>query len=329
MRRVSWSGPRIGRICCTQESLLIWVLLLLWALAGTTISFADDNDRFSVAEDSDRLVITRAEQPVAEFVFRDPIVLRPYFANVHAPGGLLVTRHHPPIAGVDATDHNTMHPGIWLGFGDISGNDFWRNKGRIKHVQFSLAPTITSDQLTFETQSQLLTADNKPLCELISHFSLAARPAGWLLVWEATFRSDEHDFTFGDQEEMGFGARLATPFSETNGGLIVNAHGVKTARATWGQAAKWCDYSGNVDERHGGITLMAGPNNFRESWWHNRDYGVFVANPFGRAAMKQGEPSAVTVKRGESFRLTFAALLHSGIDYDPAAAYKDAEQMMK
>ena len=27
---------------------------------------------------------------------------------------------------------------------------------------------------------------------------------------------------------------------------------------------------------------MPAPSNFRTSWWHNRDYGVFVANPFGR-----------------------------------------------
>jgi hypothetical protein len=67
---------------------------------------------------------------------------------------------------------------------------------------------------------------------------------------------------------------------------------------------------------------MASPINFRPSWWHNRDYGVFVANPFGRAAMKQGEKSAVTVKPGESFQLRFAAAIHSGPGYDPAAAFK-------
>ena len=68
---------------------------------------------------------------------------------------------------------------------------------------------------------------------------------------------------------------------------------------------------------------MPAPSNFGESWWHNRDYGVFVANPFGRAAMRQGPASKVEVKKGEQFRLQFAACLHDAADYDPAASYRD------
>jgi hypothetical protein len=66
--------------------------------------------------------------------------------------------------------------------------------------------------------------------------------------------------------------------------------------------------------------LMASRRNFRESWWHNRDYGVFVANPFGRAAMKQGDRSSVAVAPGESLRLEFGALVH-----DQRAVAGDAE----
>jgi hypothetical protein len=50
---------------------------------------------------------------------------------LRAPSGVAVTRHHPPIAGSDATDHDTMHPGVWLAFGDLNAQDFWRNKARI------------------------------------------------------------------------------------------------------------------------------------------------------------------------------------------------------
>jgi hypothetical protein len=76
-----------------------------------------------------------------------------------------------------------------------------------------------------------------------------------------------------------------------------------------------------VDGKPVGVTLMASPGNFRESWWHNRDYGVFVANPFGRQAMKQGAKSAVKVPRGESIRLVFGAMLHDSAPHDPAAEY--------
>jgi hypothetical protein len=52
-------------------------------------------------------------------------------------------------------------------------------------------------------------------------------------------------------------------------------------------------------------------------WWHNRDYGVFVANPFGREAMKQGERSSIAPEPGQSMTLRFGAYLHeAGISKD-------------
>jgi hypothetical protein len=100
-----------------------------------------------------------------------------------------------------------------------------------------------------------------------------------------------------------------------------------TAAGTWGQPADWCDYSGSVDGSPLGITLLSDPRNFRPSWWHNRDYGVFVANPFGRAALKQGAPSLVTVKRGETFRLRFGAVLHGGPGYQPTVAFESFRRL--
>jgi hypothetical protein len=115
---------------------------------------------------------------------------------------------------------------------------------------------------------------------------------------------------------------VATEYTEKNGGLLRNSHGKKTAQVTWGQPAAWCDYSGGKQGQTVGILLMAAPKNFRESWWHNRDYGLCVANPFGRAALHQGDRSQVLVKQGESLRLVFGALVHDARDFDPASEYR-------
>ncbi len=264
---------------------------------------------FSVEQTTDRLVISLGAKPVAACVFRDERILRPYFANLHAPDGRRVTRNHPPIPGADATDHDTMHPGVWLAFGDINGQDFWRNKGRIEHVRFLEPPRASKGRLTFATECLLLATNGTPLCSLTNQFTLSQLTNAWLLVWDATFRADVRDITFGDQEEMGFGARVATVIAEKNGGMIASSSGLTTAKNTWGRAAEWCDYSGTVEGQRVGITLMAHPANFRASWWHNRDYGLMVANPFGREAMKQGPKSVVMVRRGESLRLRFAGAI--------------------
>ena len=266
---------------------------------------------FACAQTSDRLTITFAGKPVAEYAFRDEKILRPYFANLHTPDGRQVTRSHPPVAGVDATDHDTMHPGLWLAFGDINGQDFWRNKGRIHHVQFLEPPRVAKGKLNFAAENRLQSTHGQTLGTQISRITLAALPRGFLLIWQADFLPAAEELVFGDQEEMGLGVRVATKITEKNGGIIAASTGAKTAQATWGKSFEWCDYSGDLGDRRVGVALMADPANFRPSWFHNRDYGLMVANPFGRKSMKQGDQSRVEVKPGEKLRLRFGVLLHA------------------
>lgn len=273
---------------------------------------------FSVVKQADRLLISLENSAVAQYVFNDPKILRPYFSSLCLTSGLQVTRNHPPVEGKDATDHDAMHPGLWLGFGDINGQDYWRNKANMRHVRFLAEPDCQNDKLSFATQCELQTAKGKPQCRMTNRYTLTSRPEGWLLVWEATFHADFETVVLGDQEEMGLGARVATAITEKNGGRIVNSNGLYSAKQTWGQAADWCDYSGKIDGKPVGITLMASRSNFRESWWHNRDYGVFVANPFGRKAMKQGPLSEVTLDQGQSLTLRFGVLVHGQLDSDVA-----------
>jgi hypothetical protein len=267
----------------------------------------------------ERLVIEHSGRPVAHYVFRDDRILRPYLAHLHAPDGTRVSRNHPPVAGTDATDHDTMHPGVWLGFGDISGEDFWRHRGTVRHESITEGPFTRDGVLEFTTANSVVRRTGEVLARQVSRLRFHASPEAYRIDWEVSFTPSLEGFVFGDQEEMGLGARVATALTEKNGGLITSSAGDKTASGTWGRAYDWCDYSGRTGDRFAGITLMADPANFRPSWWHNRDYGVFVANPFGREAMKQGARSAVEVRRGETFRLRFGVVLHSTTALEPAA----------
>ena len=62
-------------------------------------------------------------------------------------------------------------------------------------------------------------------------------------------------FTFGDQEEMGLGIRVATDHAVTNGGVITSSDGRKNEKQVWGRQADWCDYSG----KGVGVMLMPDP----------------------------------------------------------------------
>jgi hypothetical protein len=308
---------------------------LTLALLAATLRPAGDRRAaaadLAVEPKADRLVITDGGRPVATYVFRDDKILRPYFAHVHAPGGIQVTRSHPPVAGADATDHDTMHPGVWLAFGDLNGHDFWRNKGKIVHERFVEPPAVQGGQVTFKAENTLQTAGGERICEQTSRVTVAARPSGYLLVWDSTFKSDQREFVFGDQEEMGLGVRVATAITEKSGGVIRNSAGEKGATATWGRTADWSDTSGVIGGRRAGVLLMPDPGNFRPSWFHNRDYGLMAANPFGRNAFTRGEKSAVVVEKGESFRLRFGLLIHAaapGQEVDLEAEYEHFKRML-
>lgn len=306
---------RIVRVACRS------LIPLIFAASAVSLPAQEKTD-WVFQEKGDRLEVTLHGKPVADFVFRDEAIQRPYLCHVKTLSGIQVTRNHPPIAGQDAVDHDTMHPGIWMGFGDISSVDFWRNKGTILHVRWTQPPQVMNDQLSFESESQLLSAEGQPIGSVITRLVFMADKSDWMVSWKAKFQANDKPLVFGDQEEMGFGARVATSITEKNGGVILSSTGKRTAKDTWGQAADWCDYSGMINGTPAGITLMSSPNNFRPSWWHNRDYGVFVANSFGRKAMGQGDVSSVVVGPGKTLTVTFGAVIHEGTTYSPEDWFK-------
>ena len=270
------------------------------------------------------LQITIGSQQIAEYVYNDDIVRRPYFRHLRTPSGVPVTRNHPPVAGRDSDDHATMHPGLWLAFGDIDGADVWRNQARVRHVRFVEKPAGQAGRGSFAVEN-VYENDGRAICTERCDITIHVRPGGYRLDWTSVFRS-EKDFTFGDQEEMGLGVRMATPFTVTNGGRITDSEGRRNEPQVWGKQATWCEYSGTLDGQRIGVVLMPHPRNFRPSWFHARDYGLLVANAFGRNAFTMGEKSRVTVAAGEAFPLRFGVLVYAASPdevSDLAAAYRE------
>ena len=168
--------------------------------------------------------------------------------------------------------------------------------------------------------------EDRVVCQETCRYTILVRPLGYLLLYDSTFTSNDGDFYFGDQEEFGLGIRVATPISVRKGGHITDSEGRRDEKGVWGKQADWCDYSRVIDGKHVGITIMPHPGNFRRSWYHARNYGLLVANPFGRNAMTGGEKSKVVVRKGEKFRLRYGVLIYSvpvGAKADAQKAYRD------
>lgn len=275
---------------------------------------------------------------VGTYVYNDPVITRPHFRNLRAPGGVPVTRAHPPAEGVDATDHADMHPGAWLAFGDIGGADVWRNKAKVAHLKFVDEPKGGPGRGTFAVANEYGDGKGGVVCEEVCRYTLLARPAGYLLISDSMFRARGRGLAFGDQEEMGFGVRVATNLTVKAGGRIIDSQGRANEAGVWGKTAAWVDYSGVVGggpdgrQMRAGVMLVPDPENPHASRFHVRDYGLMVANPFGRAVFGDKEGKPVVVAPGTEYRLRFAILLHAsepGVELDFASAYEDCRGIFR
>ena len=292
--------------------LVVAISAVVWPRRAPAV----DTIRFQTNQN--QVVVQCGKRPLATYVFRDAAIPRPYFAHVHAPNGQQVTRHHPPRAGRDATDHATFHPGIWMAFGDINGHDYWRLKARVEHVAFVDAPRSEAGRGSFSVRNRYWSESGKEVvCSEVARYTFQIIPAGYLVHWDSTFSSSAGEFSFGDQEEMGLGIRVATPIAVTNGGQIRNRDGQINEKQAWGKMSDWCDYSGTTAGFRIGMTLMPAPENFRRCWYHARDYGFCAANPFGRNAFTGGKKSKIKVAAGTSLRLRFGILLHAQPETKP------------
>jgi putative heme-binding domain-containing protein len=307
--------------------LVTWLMRRSAATTGAaqTAQRAPASPGFAWELQPGRLSILHAGRRLTDYVFADPEILRPYFQNVRAPSGAQVTRTHPPAAG-DANDHAAMHPGVWLAFGDVNGEDFWRNRARIEHEAFITEPSLVQGRLVFATRNRLVAWNATRLATLISRFGIA--PWGdhaFAMTWEAEIQGEGRELVFGDQEEMGLGVRVATELTEQKGGLVVNSDGVTGAKTVWGKPAAWAAYSREIGGRIQGVAIFPSASNPSPTWWHSRDYGVIVANGFGKRALPESPDGKLVVKSGDSLKLRYDVLLFdspSSAPIDFAAAYR-------
>lgn len=280
------------------------------SLAGLGVEFAPG-----------RIELFDGDESIATYVYKDNKITRPYFANLHGPSGIQVSRNHPPIEGTDPMDHSSLHPGLWMAFGDLCGTDNWRNKAPVVHQKFIQDPASANGVVGFAVENayKSSTEPAQTICVERCRYELHAVKGGYLLTWDSTFLGDMA-FSFGDQEEMGLGFRVATvlrvevsePDLPPPTGSMIDSEGRRNAQEIWGQSARWVDYSGSIADTPAGMAVFCHPQNFRPTRFHARDYGFIAANPFSSAAFKLGRATKTTVRPGESLRLQYGVLLHAG-----------------
>ena len=257
-----------------------------------------------------KLTINLGKQPIATYLIRDPVLTRRALVNLRTPSGIPVTR---PFPAQEKEDHAIMHPGLWISYGWVSGNDYWRFKSKVNFEGFIENPRAKEFEATFSARNRYLSENGKEtICIEDTSYKFSLIPEGIILDLIAVYYNNERGFEFGDQEESGLALRMAKPLSVKFGnGKILNDRGDVNGKGTWGKFFKWIDYSGIFKDQRIGIMVIPSPTNSTKSWSHSRDYGALVANPFPKQPQERREPYVKTlIKKGEKLKMQYRVLIH-------------------
>jgi hypothetical protein len=284
-------------------------------------------------EGNGKFAVTIDRKPFGDF-YTSKQAPKPYFSPLRTADGKIVTREWPMVPNSGTTRDHQHHRGLWIGYIDVNGTNFWENeysygnksnKGTIvaKDVKTAKASDkAASIHGTFawmdKTGKEVLTEDRT--------MTFRAEPRLRIVDLDVTLTASTKA-VFADDKDGAVGVRMADTLTEKSGnGTMTNSLGEKGMDKIWGKKADWCDYSGTLDAKKVGLLMMEHPTSFHHpTRWHARDYGLLSANPFADHAYDPSAPERkFSMEPGQSIRLRYRIVLHGDLGIDAMQKlYKD------
>jgi len=306
----------------TQNLAALFLVLACFSAAAPPSRAAEPAGRLKTEQLDGRIRVTVANEPFAEYVYQG--YAKPIVYPIFGPGRIAMTRNFPIRKDVpgEPTDH-PHHKSLWLSHGNVNGEDFWLEKGKIVHQRIQSVDT-NPRRIVITADNRWVNRQGKTVCTDTTRVGFLELANGARAIdYDITIHASHGPVTFGDTKE-GFMAVRTHPALQLTGdpkrgvtaanGQAINSRGVKD-KAMWGQQAEWVDYSGKIDGRLMGLAMFDHPGNPRHpTFWHARDYGLVAANPFGVSDFtKQKERSgALTLAAGQDLRFRYRIVLHRG-----------------
>ncbi|MBI5773961.1 MAG: PmoA family protein [Verrucomicrobia bacterium] len=287
-----------------------------------------------ITEQTGKLRVEINGELFTEYVYEG--ARRPYFYPVIGSTGENMTRHWPMKDGVagEEKDH-VHHTGLWYGHRHVNGLGFWENSakepgklGTIKHDRFVSVKSGQDAGEFREISKWVADADGKLVLTEERTVRIHNRKEGRVMDFEITFTAPrDGEVVFGDDKDGALAIRVPESSrvqkpkekgqkkAAPGEGHIVLSTGQRDSEA-WGKRAAWCDYFGPVNGKTAGVAIFDHPGNPRHpTWWHVREYGLFAANPFGKAQFeKLPEKDAGDFKlpAGQSATWRYRFYFHAG-----------------
>jgi hypothetical protein len=259
---------------------------------------------------------------------------KPIFWPVLAPNGASLTRSWPMVKDIAGETHDHIHQkSAWFCHGDVipegmqitdkingvAGVDFWseaKGHGNIVCIKVD-EPIAKNGRARVTTHNEWRMADGTNIMDEARAIQFADYGKARLLVLDIDLHASVCPITFGDTKEGSMGIRINDQIRADRGkGTLQNADGKKGEKDCWGRHSVWTDYSGPIDGKLAGLSILDDPKNAYPSCWHIRGYGLNAANPFGRAKSgfpdERGKHDLVRLAKGEHLNLRYGLVLHDG-----------------
>lgn len=286
----------------------LFLMMLTTALQGGVV----------IAPHPNRIDVEIDGKPFTSLYY-GPEAPKPYLHPLRSASGKIITRRFPmePSPGETKDRH---HRGLWFGYKDINGFNFWENEFSYNDPKAGKVVTRsidTTQPAAIHGVFAWLSPSGEPLLEERRTMTFLGTSTTRRIDVDVTFRALVK-VVFGDSKDGFFAIRLNNALSESESGRIQNSNGATSMKEAWGKRAAGMDYTGQIDGEKLGVTVTEDPTSFQfPPRWHVRDYGLLAANPFGAHAFDPKEPeSPVTLERGQSLHLRYRVVVH-GADPPP------------
>lgn len=245
---------------------------------------------------------------------------KPIFFPVNTPRGQMLNRGWPLIEDIAAEkkDH-VHHQSLSFTYGDVNGLDFWAEPGDSnrngKIVQKNVdVKSVEKDKAVIDFQADWVAPDGKVLLLEDKNVIIRTKENYRAMDFSITLTAKE-DVHFGDTKEGMFAIRVTPQLKDDNDGEYLNSEGQRTSAECWGQRADWVVLQGPVKTEDIVLGIFVDPASLNfPPYWHARGYGLFTANPLGRAMYTKGKEDKLelTLKPGEKMTFNARVMIFSG-----------------
>lgn len=286
----------------------LWCLAVICSLTLGSITTFGAEGEVVAQQEGDQIAITIDGQPFTTLHLGKDLK-KPYFWPLRAADGAILTRPIEP-----GEKEHPHHKGLWISIDEVNHSKHWMEREPIVNRGATIEKGA-GEKVVIRLENEWLNGDGQAQLRETTRWTITANR---LIAAEIVLEPLVDDVTMGDTKEGFFAVRIAQTMRELQGGKILTANGKTKTKEAWGQPAQWIDYSGKVNEKTYGVTILDDAANFRPGRYHVRDYGLFTVSPFGEGSyqndMTLQRPVVLAAKGAtQTVKLRYGLWVHSGV----------------